>query len=91
MLDSVDDLKPLTNAQRELARRYAYIYFIRRQIPFPPVRNPQAAGESSFWSFDIRSRNMLAPKGNPYVDFIVDRIVDGQEFILPEELVAIER
>jgi hypothetical protein len=52
------------------------------------VQNPRADGESSFWSFDINARGMLAPGGNPYVDFIADRIVDGKEFILPDEMVS---
>jgi hypothetical protein len=88
LLDSVRNLGVLTREQRELAMRYAYIYFIRRQVPFPPVQNPRADGESSFWSFDINARGMLAPGGNPYVDFIADRIVDGKEFILPDEMVS---
>lgn len=88
LLHSARNLGALTGDQRELAMRYAYIYFIQRQIPFPPVHNRRANSESSFWSFDIKSRSMLTPKGNRYVDFIVDRIVDGQEFILPNSLVS---
>lgn len=88
VLASVGELSPLTPTQTELALRYCYIYFIQRQIPFPPVRNRHASGESSFWNFDIRSRQMLLPKGDRFVDFIADRIVDGEEFILPEVLVS---
>jgi hypothetical protein len=88
LLQSAPALGPLTREQRELARRYAYLYFIRRQIPFPPVQNRQANSESSFWSFDVKARSMLAPRGNAYVDFIVDRVVDEQEFILPDDLVS---
>lgn len=88
LLGSVGGLGALTPAQRDLAMRYCYIYFIQRQIPFPPVRNRQASSESSFWHFDIGARQMLLPKGDQYVDFIADRIIDGEEFILPDELVS---
>ena len=90
MLRAASSFGPLPREQQELAMRYAYIYFIQRQIPFPPVRNRAGASESSFWSFDIRSRGMLLPNGDPHVDFIVERILDGQEFILPVELVPSE-
>lgn len=88
LLDSAHRLSALTREQQELAKRYAYIYFIQRQVPFPPVQNRRASSESSFWSFDIRSRRMLIPGANKYVDFIVDRIVDGHEFILPDDYVS---
>jgi hypothetical protein len=82
----VASLGPLTDTQRQLALRYAYIYFIRRQIPFPPVENPDAHREHGFWKFDPRRASMLLPGGNRYVDFIAQRIIDNGEFVLPEEL-----
>jgi hypothetical protein len=78
----------LSAAQRQIALRYAYIYFIRRQIPFPPVENPDANRERGFWKFDIKRAGMLLPGVNPHVDFIVQHIVDHGEFILPEELLS---
>lgn len=84
LLHAAASLGPLTREQRELAMRYAYIYFVQRQIPFPPVHNRRAGKESSFWRFDIGARGMLAPGADPNVDFIVERIIDGREFILPE-------
>lgn len=88
MLHTAASIGPLTREQRELAMRYAYIYFIQRQIPFPPVHNREAGKESSFWRFDIRARGLLLPGADPSVDFIVDRILDGREFILPKERVS---
>lgn len=87
MLRSVASMGPLSREQTELARRYSYLYFIQRQVLYPPVRNRHASKESSFWSFDIGSRHMLLPDGDRHVDFILDRIVDGEEFILPDQLV----
>jgi hypothetical protein len=86
LLASAERIPPLTQAQRQLALRYAYIYFIRRQIPFPPVENPDAHREHGFWKFDSRRAGMLLPGGNRYVDFIAQRIIDNGEFVLPEEL-----
>jgi hypothetical protein len=86
LLASVASIGPLSEAQRQLALRYAYIYFIRRQIPFPPVENPDAHREHGFWKFDSRRAGMLLPGGNRYVDFIAQRIIDNGEFVLPEEL-----
>ena len=86
LLDSAHEIPPLTEAQRQLALRYAYIYFIRRQIPFPPVENPDAHREHGFWKFDSRRAGMLLPGGNRYVDFIAQRIIDNGEFVLPEAL-----
>lgn len=86
LIGSVQDIPPLTEAQRQLALRYAYIYFVRRQIPFPPVENPDAPREHGFWKFDSRRSAMLLPGGNRYVDFIARRIIDHGEFVLPDEL-----
>ena len=88
LLHAVARIGPLAREQRELAMRYAYIYFIQRQIPFPPVHNRHAGKESSFWRFDLDARHLLVPGANSNVDFIVDRILDGREFILPEERVS---
>lgn len=86
LLASAHELPPLTEAQRQLALRYAYIYFIRRQIPFPPVENPDAHREHGFWKFDSRRAEMLLPGGNRHVDFVAQRIIDNGEFVLPDEL-----
>lgn len=88
LLHAAGSLGPLSSEQRALAMRYAHIYFIQRQIPFPPVDNRRAGKESSFWRFDIGTRRLLLPGADPHVDFIVDRIIDGREFILPEERVS---
>jgi hypothetical protein len=86
LIASAGSIGPLTDAQRDLALRYAYIYFIRRQIPFPPVENPDAHREHGFWKFDSRRVGMLLPGRNRYVDFIAQRIIENGEFVLPEEL-----
>jgi hypothetical protein len=88
LLRATANLEPLRREERELAMRYAYIYFLQRQILFPPVHDHHAGKESSFWRFDVGARRLLVPGADPNVDFIVDRILDGREFILPDERVT---
>ena len=72
---------PLRADQIELARRYAFAFFYRVMLPFPPVevagghvqRVPLTADE-------------LVPGADPHVDWILDRILDGGLFPLPDEL-----
>lgn len=72
----------LSSEQHELARRYAYMYFFRLMIPFPAV------------SFEDRplavptSAEALMPGRDPYLDFICDHILDGGDFLVPDELVC---
>jgi hypothetical protein len=65
----------------ELARRYAFTYFFRASIPFPvidlvegrPERVPDSAAA-------------IAPGADPYLDLICDRLLDGGDFYVPDEL-----
>jgi hypothetical protein len=78
-------LKPLTEEQLRLARRYAYCYFIQRQVPLPVVKDP----ESNWWHFQYGQREQLLPGRNPFVDFICERILDGGDFVMDESLVTV--
>jgi hypothetical protein len=85
LLSKAASLGSLTEEQRSLAEKYAYCYFIQRQIPFPVVKD----ANSSWWSFQHDKRSLLLPGKDPFIDFICDRLVDGKDFILDEELVAL--
>lgn len=69
----------------DLARRYAFTYFFRASIPFPaidlvegkPVRVPRNAAA-------------IAPGADPYLDLICDRLLDGGDFYVPDELALLE-
>ncbi|MGD9952803.1 MAG: hypothetical protein AB7S87_09515, partial [Burkholderiales bacterium] len=87
LLGQAQSLAPLSDRQRRLALRYAHVYFIQRQIPFPPVRNPRAHREQGFWRFQPSATGLLAPHGDRYVEFVLQRVLDGREFILPGELI----
>jgi hypothetical protein len=85
LLRRAESLPPLTAEQRRLARQYAYCYFIQRQVPLPVVRNPH----STWWEFQHQERLTLLPGRDPFVDFICDRILDGQDFVMDEALVTL--
>lgn len=74
-------LSPPRPESTELAIRYAHMFFFRAMIPFPVVeasdgqvtRLPRTAAE-------------LAPGADPYLDWICERILDGEHFGLPDDL-----
>ena len=71
----------LDPVQVELARRYAYTFFFRSMIPFPAVRTRGGLIVEAPASADV-----LAPGRDRHLDWICDRILDGGEFALPDEL-----
>jgi capsule polysaccharide export protein KpsC/LpsZ len=85
LLREAGSLKPLSEEQRLLARRYAYCYFVQRQIPLPVVRDPNSA----WWGFQHDKRHLLLAGRDPFVDLICKRILDGEDFIMDESLVAL--
>jgi hypothetical protein len=72
---------PLDPARRELARRYAFTFFFRSMLPFPPVH--VTAGRVTRMA---RSAEQLASGADPHLDWIVDRVLDGKPFALPDDL-----
>jgi Capsule polysaccharide biosynthesis protein len=72
---------PISPESVELALRYAHMFFFRAMIPFPLVEVeggkvtalPGTAAE-------------LAPGADRYLDWICERILDGEHFGLPDEL-----
>jgi hypothetical protein len=65
----------------DLAMRYAHMFFFRAMIPFPLVE----ARNGRVTRFP-RQATELAPGADPHLDWICDRILDGQDFGLPDEL-----
>jgi len=72
-----------TAEQTALARQYAYSVFIQRQVPLPVVRDPH----SLWWNLQHEKREQLLPGAEPFLDFICDRVIDGEDFIMGRELV----
>lgn len=84
MLRQTTSIGPLKESQVDLAKKYAYCYFFSRQVPVSAVFN----ADSKWWAFQIGNRESLLPGMDPAVDFLCDRILDGNEFIMSTELEA---
>ena len=88
-LDSPDGLRQLlragdwsiTDEQVELAFRYAFMFFFRFLTPFPAV--PLEQGLPASIPEDAAA---IGPGADPYLDFVCEQILDGGDFLLPEEL-----
>jgi hypothetical protein len=84
-LNKTSNVTPLNSEQIQLAQRYAYCYFIQRQIPMPVVKNPH----STWWEFQFSKRDLLLPGKDPFMDFICEKIMSGEDFIMDEKLVQL--
>lgn len=71
---------PLPADQFELARRYAFTFFFRTMLPFPPVQTKEGV------VLEVPGSAAELAGAHPHFDWIVDRILDGQPFHLPDEL-----
>ena len=85
LLERAGRIGPLSAEQTALARQYAYSVFLQRQIPLPVVRDPN----SLWWNLQHDKRELLLPGVNPFVDFICEKVVNGEEFIMGEELIEL--
>lgn len=71
----------LSGEEVELARRYAFTFFFRCMIPFPAV-----GVDGHLVTGLPADAEALAPGRDPHLDWVCDRILDGGEFPLPDEL-----
>lgn len=76
-LRNIKKLKPLSGFQTERARRYAYLYFIKKQIPFDYFRKDNSD------YLDYRRIENIIPGKNRYLDFVCDCIINKKDFMLP--------
>ncbi len=80
-LKSAAQLPLLAERERDLARQYAYSFFLQRQIPFEVLEYSQ----NRYFRFDQAS--LLLPGKNDFIDFICDSIVVGRDFVMSDALV----
>jgi Capsule polysaccharide biosynthesis protein len=66
----------MSDEQRDLARRYAHLFFVRMMIPFPAV---DSAGLRT--NAMVSDAAELMPGENEWVDFVCERIVGGGAFL----------
>lgn len=77
-------LPKLSPEQHALARQYAYSYFIQRQIPLRVLKD----GYSGRGPLDYRKLDLLLPGNDKALDMICERILEGGDFIMDEDMVA---
>jgi capsule polysaccharide export protein KpsC/LpsZ len=82
LLQQASRISSLSAEQINLAKKYAYCYFILRQIPVSVVANPS----SKWWSFQFDQRERLLPGNDPAIDFLCERLLDGKDFIMSPKL-----
>lgn len=82
LLRKTPEINLINEEMRLMALKYGYVYFIQKQIPLLPTIN-----DNLYIDFD--KLNFLLPGKNKFMDFICDRIIDGGDFVLPEELVEL--
>jgi hypothetical protein len=72
---------PLDEKRTELALRYAFAFFFRAMVPFPAM---QSRGP---WVTRVpNSEQELVVGADAYLDWICARILDGENFSLPDQL-----
>jgi len=84
-LTHIDTLKPPSLQEKELARRFAYLYFFRIAWPIQ-FFNSGARGIYSIDKFFINSLKDISPGKNKYLDVLVKAIKENKELVLPQEL-----
>ena len=70
VLNNIKSIKRLDDGQIELAKKYAYLYFIQKSV---------------LWrSVNLKNLELLLPGNDPYLDKICEGAVTGEDIILDE-------
>lgn len=73
----------ITADKKERARKFAYSYFIERQIPFRILKR---SDNGRHYALDWQSMQSLLPGEDPVLDMICERFFTGKDFVLGEAL-----
>ncbi len=84
LLKNIDSLEPLKKDQIDIARRYAYSYFIERQIPINIVNK----SEGHFGNIDLKKLDHLLPGKDMIMDAICESILKGKDVILNDKMIS---
>lgn len=80
------ELKPLTKSQILSARRYAYSFFVQRQLPISSVVK---SDNYNLWDFNYIDCYKLITGNDDMFDFLCENIMKGGDFIMNEHLLRL--
>lgn len=81
LLENIKSIRPLSDDQVRMARRYAYSYFIERQIPLTVINTAQG----HWGDLDLNKLDRLLPGNDPIIDKICEGIIYGKDVALDEK------
>ncbi|MBK8550521.1 MAG: hypothetical protein IPL53_05435 [Ignavibacteria bacterium] len=83
LLKNISSLNSLSTEQIDLARKYAFSYFVQRQIPINIIEK----SEGHFGNIDLRKLHHLLPGNDLIMDAICDSIILGKDVILDKSMI----
>jgi hypothetical protein len=83
LLKRTPTLQPLDKKKTEMARRLAYEYFIKTQIPLRTMN----IREKYWHSFNWANVDKLFSGGDPFIDLICDNFFNREDIRIPDELI----
>ena len=81
LLMKTDKIAALSETQIEYAKKYAYNYFIQRQIPLLIVKDDK----TGWWKIHEDRLDNLLPGKDLVIDFLCNKIISDEEFIMEDE------
>ncbi|WIW70383.1 capsular polysaccharide export protein, LipB/KpsS family [Anaerosinus gibii] len=81
LLMNTDKIAVLSETQIEYAKKYAYNYFIQRQIPLLIVKDDK----TGWWKIHEDRLDNLLPGKDLIIDFLCNKIISDEEFIMDDE------
>lgn len=78
LIHNAREIAPLSEEQRKLAQRFAYIVYFRRKLPLNMTQ-----GAQGYRPILGGKRDLLLPGKDKVMDMICKRVVKGGEFLLP--------
>ncbi|MFZ1320642.1 MAG: hypothetical protein WAT71_03720 [Ignavibacteria bacterium] len=84
-IETIQDIEPLTPDKIEIARKYAYSYFVQRQVPLGII----VKSEGHFGNLDYKKLDHLLPGKDLIIDAICESIIEGKDVILDEKMLKV--
>lgn len=82
-LKNAHNIPCLSKKEIELAYKYSYLYYFKKQIRLPIFNDPFQKSQSSFIIQDDKLSDLI-PGEEKNLSFICDSIINDKEFILPD-------